>query len=505
VPPAPSTQRIGGMGPGVCFIMARMKKTAALLFFLVTGTAFASSLDIGTDYRLRGIDITKADYGLSPNQDYSFYYSQRAEAHVGGKFSPNLEFMTQFQALGVAGSTGSVSNVTVNPGASRYPNTNFSPWIQWAYIKASHLYDSPVDLTIGRQPITLGDGFILSDDDLGFTGIRMDDQLPWYDMRANLFAFKPGQNLSNTNSSIDIYGLEVTKPTRNVRYQMSIVNERDASGSSVYIRPSENASPFSSQVQARSITPSQYAQMFNFTATNITKTFLDARVEGRLLEGGFFKAEAALQTGHVSRDPSLGTSTATALGYSQDVKLGGYAFLVSAGLFTRFSKYGPIEIHGLFGLASGDSGGGTDSSFHPDYGHQYDGLERSGFGEFYGATLYNAIPSSSYNSSASSPTVSGLPPGNSGLRVIGAGVTTHPTSLLSFGIDYFVYTAEQSAVFAPANSESSLGTELDFGAGFAYTNYITFRLTYAIFSPGKAYGAFENNATRLALEAVGRF
>jgi hypothetical protein len=101
--------------------------------------------------------------------------------------------------------------------------------------------------------------------------------------------------------------------------------------------------------------------------------------------------------------------------------------------------------------------------------------------------------------------VSGLPQGNSGIRVIGAGVTTHPTSLLSFGIDYYVYTAQESAGFSPAPSESSLGTELDLGAGFAYTNYLTFRATYAIFSPGKAYGAFTNNATRLALEAVGRF
>ena len=33
------------------------------------------------------------------------------------------------------------------------------------------------------------------------------------------------------------------------------------------------------------------------------------------------------------------------------------------------------------------------------------------------------------------------------MRVIGAGVTTHPTSLLSIGIDYYVYTAEESDRF----------------------------------------------------------
>ena len=494
------------MGPGVSFIITRMKKSVALGIFFLCSSAYASSiLDIGTDYRLRAITISKADYGLTGGQNYPLYYSQRAEAHIGGRFSPNLEFMTQFQALGVAGSSASITNVTVDPSQNRYPSTNFSPWIQSAYMKANHLFDSSISLTIGRQPITLGDGLILSDDDLGFTGVRVDGVLPWYDVRANVFAFKPGQNLTNTNGGIDLYGVELTKPiSSNARAQFSIVNEHDTSGSTVFIRPSENASRFQPFSAASGVTTTNFNQ-FNFTATNITKTYFDGRAEWRLAEGGFIKGEAAIQTGTVSRDPSLGTSTAAALGYSPDVKLGGYAFLVSGGLFTRFSKYGPIEIHGLFGLASGDSGGGTDGAFQPDFGHQYDGLERSGFGEFYGSTLYNAIPSHSYGTSASSPSVSGLPQGVSGIRVIGAGVTTHPTSLLSFGIDYYVYTAQENATFSPAPSESSLGTELDFGAGFAYTNYLTFRATYAIFSPGKAYGAFQDNAARFALEAVGRF
>ncbi len=343
--------------------MARMKKTVALLLFLTGGTAFATStLDIGTDYRLRGISENHTDYGLTSDQNYA-YYSQRALAHIGGKFSPNIEFMTQFQALGVAGSSASITNPAVNPAGNRYPNTNFTPWIQTAYMKASHLYDTPISLTVGRQPMTLGDGLILSDDDLGFTGIRAESALPWYDLQGQIFTFKAADGLVGTNNS-DIYGAEVTKPLHNTRIQFAVVSERDTTGTTTFIRPSENASPNSAQFQSLfpNSTPQQFAQMFNFAATQITRTFFDARVETRLAQGGFIKAEAALQNGTVSRDPSLGTSTATALGFSPDVKLGGYAFLVSGGLFTRFSKYGPIEIHGLFGIASGDSGGGTDSA-----------------------------------------------------------------------------------------------------------------------------------------------
>ena len=137
--------------------MARMKKSVALLLPLLSGSVFASStLDIGTDYRIRGISMTSTDYGATGGEDYA-YYSQRALAHIGGRFSPNIEFMTQFQALGIAGSTGTITDPSANPAGNRYPNTNFTPWIQTAYLKAKKFMIWPVDLTVGRQPITLGE------------------------------------------------------------------------------------------------------------------------------------------------------------------------------------------------------------------------------------------------------------------------------------------------------------------------------------------------------------
>jgi hypothetical protein len=50
--------------------MARMKRAFPLLFLLLSSSAFASSiLDIGTNYRMRAISMSKVDYGLTPNQD----------------------------------------------------------------------------------------------------------------------------------------------------------------------------------------------------------------------------------------------------------------------------------------------------------------------------------------------------------------------------------------------------------------------------------------------------
>src|SRR5437867_1494070 len=81
---------------------------AGMTFFFGSSFILASStLDIGTQYRMRGISLTRTDYGLTANQNYA-YYSQRALAHIGGRFSPNIEFMMQWQALSIAGSSGTV-------------------------------------------------------------------------------------------------------------------------------------------------------------------------------------------------------------------------------------------------------------------------------------------------------------------------------------------------------------------------------------------------------------
>ena len=79
---------------------------------------YASSiLDIGTDYRMRGVSISNADFGATSGQSYT-YYSQRALAHIGARFSPNIEFMTQFQALGVAGSSATVTDPVASQSAT---------------------------------------------------------------------------------------------------------------------------------------------------------------------------------------------------------------------------------------------------------------------------------------------------------------------------------------------------------------------------------------------------
>jgi hypothetical protein len=312
-----------------------VKRFLLLLFFLA-GTAAAlhaaSVLDVGTDYRIRGISVSNPGYG-APNDQNRAYYSQRLLAHVGGRFSPNLEFMTQFQALGVVGSSGTVNDPVANQAvvrppnevsslyspAQHYPRTDFTPFMQLAYFKASQIYDTPLDLTVGRQPIVLGDGLVLSDDDLGFTGFRAQGRLPWFGLQGDAFTFKVMDSIAGSSDS-DIYGVQFTKPMKNIRVQLAWVNEHNGGGNTVYIRPSENAS---------AIQASNPGTPINWQASGITRSFYDARVEGRLLEGGFYKGEFAMQNGTVHRDATVPGG---------DVSLAGYGMLLSGGLYTRFSK-----------------------------------------------------------------------------------------------------------------------------------------------------------------------
>jgi len=93
--------------------MARMKKLLVfVLFLLASGIARASStLDIGTEYRLRTLSYSKADYGLTSNQKLFPVLLATRTGSYWRKVSPNLEFMTQFQALSVAGSSATTISI----------------------------------------------------------------------------------------------------------------------------------------------------------------------------------------------------------------------------------------------------------------------------------------------------------------------------------------------------------------------------------------------------------
>jgi len=71
----------------------------------------------------RDFSIRKADFGASPDQDFRILFAARF-GPFGGRFSPNIEMMTQFQAIGIVVSSGTTTSPAAFPGGGgRYPNT----------------------------------------------------------------------------------------------------------------------------------------------------------------------------------------------------------------------------------------------------------------------------------------------------------------------------------------------------------------------------------------------
>lgn len=416
--------------------------------------------------------MSDPSFGALSDEKYRFY-SQRLQLYLNARFTPHVEFYTKLQAIGIAGSSNPVTNSVPNPAADRYPNAVFTPWIQNAYFKAREVADRPVDLSIGRQPIRIGDGLVLSDDDLGLTGVRVQARLPWQELMLDAFTFKANESASLTSSDSDLYGAELALPRVENRFSFFWLLERDGSGT-LYRPPAEN--------------PANLPAALVPTTSRITRHFLDVRAEGKLLKGGFYKLELAVQRGYASRNPALGL-----------VKFEGSMFLLSGGLYARRTRFGPFEVHASFGQASGDdpATANTDEAFNPTFGHRFDGLERSGFGEFYGASLYDAF--------GSSANPRGLPPGTSGIRVLGTGLTMHPLEQISVGADYYLFSVrENTSGFSPS-SDGALGTELDLGLGVSWTSYLSFRASFAQLFPGQAFGANRTSGRRLLIEAIGRF
>ncbi|MBI3291871.1 MAG: putative porin, partial [Elusimicrobia bacterium] len=150
----------------------------------------ATSLNLGAEYRIRGNTISNPDFDTSTN-DRRGFYSHRMRLYLNSQVAPSVELGTKLQAIGVVGSTTStVTDRLVNPAGSRYPNTEFTPWIEHAYLAFRTPFNWPMSLTVGRQPIKVGDGLLLSDDDLGLTGIRAQAWLPLsWDVGMEAFTF----------------------------------------------------------------------------------------------------------------------------------------------------------------------------------------------------------------------------------------------------------------------------------------------------------------------------
>jgi hypothetical protein len=453
--------------------MKRLSRTTTLitlLFLTSASSLFAASLDIETDYRLRGVSFSAMHFDTTVSTDSCSYYSQRLQLSIRGNFVPDIEIGTKLTALGVAGSSSTF--IPVN-----YPNTSMQPFIETAYVKINNFAEQPINVTMGKQNIAIGNGMIFDDNGIGFTGFkihsRYDWRLPW---ETTLFSYKVADNFK-PNTDQDIFGLTCGTFWKEQLIEVSYFQQQDFSGT-VYTKG-----------QPTSQDP---ANTHSMPTSRIVKTFLDLHLKHEEKIAGY-DFEIAKQGG-----------VASALLSDTVIPFDSMGYVISGKLIGEKTKLGKVKATASFAYASGDDNlglSGTDKAFSPDLCRRYNGLERSGFGELQAATpmdMFLPVPSA-----------------YSGINTLSMGAEFTPLYAWTFGVVYYLYSGSQGPKGAPEASglerifgaEFSLGEEMNLSVKFEYSKYCEIRFSFSRYTPPvfEAFWPKRDPATRTQLEVATHF
>jgi hypothetical protein len=363
------------------------------------------------------------------------------------------------------------------------------PFLENAYIRANHLWGLPLSATFGRQTYRLGSGLLLDDNGAGFTGAVVRADLPWAGMKLEAFGFEDqdptaatvvvpatspgGPVLAASPTNLMLYGFSLGIPTEGL-WQVNELIEHEQGDSIVY--GCEDDPTVGVGCSASKATRS-------FTSLRYAINYGDI----------FFDGEAALERGTATPDGP--TPAPNHITYNGDAEV--------ARVKWKQALYHTGEGVAWITLArgSGDRAGTPtrDEAFYPTHGLQYDGFERVGFGDFYGATPYSAL-GGNYATSGSSVTRSGLQPGASGIRTVGIGYTPPAYRGTAFDLGYYLYQADQVS-----SGSATLGMEWDARVRYQIRDQFSLSAGYAYFRAGPASNPDLGVARKYTFEFKGRF
>jgi len=456
---------------------------------LFPATATASAIDLDTDYRVRGINYTNNDFDNTTSTDSLAYYSQWLRLTLTGKFNEGIEICTRLSAIGVVGSTtvftgipGSSSTVTTMP----YPSTNFTPYIDYAYVKIKNMAETPVTIIVGKQPLNYGNGLIISDNGTGVFAFRIYGKynlplpVPKFNFKrgGDLFEYYPlaletevfTAKLSDglrPGYDHDLYGLVNRYDKNKFHFEVSYFMDADASGSKYF---KGNTA---------------------YDTTFINKDFIDLYITRRE-DISNVRFEIAKEKGSVQRSDGSAIS------------IDGLGYNVYGELIGEKTKLGKVAAHAQVAFNTGDNNPSLfadDGSFNPGQTKRFDGLERSGYGELFAASPYDAtFP---------------LPSTYSGIDALNVGVDFSPIYGWNLGLDYYYFAATEGPNGAPDASgfeklygaNFSLGVELDIYAKYTFSKYTEMRLSYNRYTPPTfiVFWPHSDPATRYQFEVSAKF
>lgn len=479
------------MDPGVLFSRKRarfllaslpMRRAFAyaVLLSLAPALAGAANLDVSASYRLRGLSYRNLDLRSNPlGRDSRSFVSDDARLGVAvrkiklpsrGGEEASMDLGLLLRTLGVAGSSTSLAS-PFSRAALYYPRTDQTPFIENAYLRVRGLWGLPLESTLGRQSYRLGSGLLLDDDGAGLTGFSLRGELPLWGMRGEAFAFAD-RNPLNTSAPnpATFFGGAVDLPGEGT-WQLLQLFERDGAVQLVY------GCGYAGNPEAHGCRVSKAFRSFSAARYQISY--------GPLV----FDGEAALQRGAATpTGPSPAPNHITYAGNAQVVRM---------KWKQRLYKSGEGIARASVARGTGDDPGTPtrDEAFFPSRGHRHNGFERSGFGEFFAATPYDA-----FGGNYSSTTASGLPPGLSGILVVGAGYTPPAYRGFNLDVDYFLFQAERVR-----GGSRTLGMEWDLRLRYPLMEQLQLSATMAYFKAGKVVDPTRSVSRKYALEASGRF
>ncbi|HAH06606.1 MAG TPA: hypothetical protein DCM05_08785 [Elusimicrobia bacterium] len=459
-----------------------LRRTPALLLLALAcaPAARAASFDVATEYRMRPLAYKNLNLNSEISNDQSFI-SQRARVaftlkDIGlGEYrgeSQSMDMSIRLHAIGVAGSSTPFHAAPFDKIATHYPNTSFSPFIENAFMKVRNLAGFPWETTFGIQTFSLGSGLLLDDDGVGLTGVSAKGKLPWLGMNGQVFLFQ-ARNSQQGPNDLDVYGFSLDLPSEGT-WQLNQLIEKDQATQYAMVNGCASNAAVNPGGECLISKASRY-----FTSVRYTLNY------GPMV----FDGEVAMQKGVATpTGPTPAGNHITYNGNAQVLKAKWKQPLWS-------NNQGIVRI--VLARGSGDRTDTptTDEAFFPSQGHRYDGLERTGFGEFFASTPYDAF------GGQSTATANSLQRGASGIVTVGLGVTPPAYRGIVFDIDYFVYRLARNY-----GANFNLGTEMDFRLRYDVFDRFSLKASLAMFSIGSASNPYtKGSARRYMLEASGKF
>lgn len=425
---------------------------------LASASASAASLNLGADLRLKTRALSNPDFKNETN-DHLNYTSQRLRLYLESKLKDNLEFNLWAQAIAPWGLEGS----TQIAKATRYPSADGSVWIEQAYVMLQPAPDTrwPITLSLGRQPYILGEGFLVSDDTLGFDSVSLAAGTPWK-IDGEIFTAKARENLGGqTDRDLNIAMIGYDK--QYTRLEAAYVAETDKTGA-VYTVPATGASILTSETK---------------------RTFYDFRLKGDLKDA-YYKLEYALQNGSITQPNGLGS-----------FKLSGTGLVAGVGGRADSLRFGKAGAYVEWAEGSGDDPStAEDESFRPTYARRWNGLERIGYGNLFAATASDAFPFTTPFDTEKR----GMPAGSSGIQTLALKLDAVPHPDITVILGFYTYKARTTQA-----SSNKLGSELDMEVEYRLYDNLHFNAGFNNFVPGEAFGQAISRIREFSLSAFCKY